>query len=260
MKLQDEVKEGDAGGGQAAPAAAIQETSTPIQEAGETTDEFGYEKKPAAVQPPKEGDTAPKKEEKVTPKEEEKIETPATGYGEKPLAAPKEETPPVEEVKVELGYELDVKDIGAAEALKIKEFAKANTLTKEAAQALVNLKKSEITAYKQAVTEAQKLQEKQISEIKASWDKELRTHPTFGGDKFGHNVMRAEKVLSEFMTETKKVLTERKSMLPPYVMRDLSRLADHLYSTEKLVQGDATRSEVVVEKEDDHLAFYNNKP
>ena len=139
----------------------------------------------------------------------------------------------------------------------MQEFAKANALPKEAAQALVNLRKSEFDANLAQAEEAKKAQARAIEKVKASWDKELRTDATFGGDKFAHNVAQVEKVLADFMPSTKKTLTERGSMLPPYVMRDLAKLAEKLYAAEKLVQGEAAVGEAVVEdKQDDHLSFY----
>lgn len=252
MIKQDKATD-DAGGGGGIPKETPPtepKAETPPKASGDNLDEYGYEKVPDADG--KKDEVAPKAEAKV-----EEIKDPATGYGKDPIVAKEEEAaaPPKEEVKVDLGYEVDAKDLSPEDAIKLKEFAKANSLTKEAAQALIDMKKSEIDSLKQADIQYQKQQEKAINDTKVAWDKELRTHPTFGGDKFAHNVQQAEKVLSEFMGETKKVLTERASMLPPYVMRDLAKLAEHLYGTEKLVQGEQG-SPKVEEKETDHLDFY----
>lgn len=250
---RDQIKEGSEG---AAPPT--ESKNTPATEAkGDNLDEFGYEKAPAVNDSGKEDKEPPKDGAKETKKESEKIEDPSTGYGVKPPKVDEETPPPKEEKKIELGYELEVKDIPAEEVIKLKEFAKNNALTKEAAQALVNLRKSEIDEANKADEQYVKDQAKAVTELKASWDKELRTDPVFGGDKFDRNLMRVEKVLKEYLGETKKVLTERKSMLPPYVMRDLAKLADHLYSTEKFVQGDASKADdKAEEKEVDHLDFY----
>lgn len=240
-----EVKEGDAGG---APAVV-----PPVVAPVAALDEFGYEKAPEkAAAPPL------IEEEKPAAEKVEEIKDPASGYGKDPIVLKEEDpaAPPVEEKKIDLGYELETKDLEPGDAEKIKEFAKANGLTKEAAQAFVDLKKSENETLKKSISDFQKAEARKIAETKVAWDKELRTHPTFGGDKFDHNVMRAEKVLSEHLAETKKVLTDRKSMLPPYVMRDLAKLADVLYSVEKLVQGDPKSADKPDEKEFDHLDFY----
>jgi hypothetical protein len=122
----------------------------------------------------------------------------------------------------------------------IKEFAKANKLSKEQAEAFLNLKKSEIAAVKAADVAYEAHVKQKAAELKASWHKELKSDKTFGGEKFAQNLHNVDKVLTDFLGETKKQLTDSKSMLPPYVMRDLAKLADHLYKGTNLVQGEAT--------------------
>lgn len=260
---QAEVGVDESGASKETPPLASQTTQTDaakVEAAGSSTDEYGYHKDPAGSETSQAGKEAKVDDKKAQAKtdsgKEEDIKDPATGYG-KPIEPPvAEPPPPAPEPKVELAYEVDTKDLDPKVATQLKEFAKTNGLTKEAAQAFINLRKSEIAAAEISKTEAQKAQGREIAELKTSWDKELRTHPTFGGDKFAHNVMRSEKVLSEFMPETKKMLTERSSMLPPYVMRDLAKLADHLYSTDRLIQGEAGGVKET-KKEIDPLDFYN---
>lgn len=258
----DKLKEG-------ADGAAPTETKTPPanekdpktpETPGNNVDEYGYEKEPKADDKADKVEKPNKDGAKKDDKAPEEIQDPATGYG---IKEPKEEKkedpppPPPEEKKIELEFELEVKDLDKDEANKIKEFVKNNKLPKEAAQALVDLKKSEIAEIKKATDEYKKEQAKAVADLKASWDKELRTDPNFGGDKFAHNITRVEKLMTDFLGETKKVLTERKSMLPPYVMRDLARLADKLYATDKLVQGDPSgEKETAKKEENDPLAFY----
>ena len=109
----------------------------------------------------------------------------------------------------------------------------------------------EVKALEQSISEQNKLAEQKRKETRAAWDKELRNDPKFGGDKFLHNVTRIEKLMTEFMPETKKVLTENKSMLPPYVMRDLARIAEQLSGGEKLVTGDGLAGNAEETKKDD---------
>lgn len=251
MIKQDTAGDADAGAAKTTPSTESTEAAAD-EAGGDSVDEFGYEKVAPEGQAQEDQKPTAKADAKV-----EEVKDPGTGYGVKPPEVVEEKPAPVvePEVKLDLGYELDVKDLDAKESLKLQTFAKANALTKEAAQALVELKKSEISAAKQADAEFEKQQAKAVADLKISWDKELRTDPTFGGEKFAHNVQKAEKVLSEFMSATKKELTARGSMLPPYVMRDLAKLADHLYGSENLVNGEAKAKEIV-EQEDDHLAFY----
>lgn len=244
---------GDKAGGDVTPVVPS------VTDKQEHLDEYGYVKTP-----PEEGKEAKNEPPKEVPKPKEEklsdIKDPASGYAE---SAPKEDeipppsTPP--EPPIELGYELDIKDVPDDEVKKIKDFAKSNNLTKEVAQALVGLKKTEIEEVKKQLVEFETKQKKLIAETKVKWDKELRTDPNFGGEKFAHNILNAEKVLSDFLPETKKALTERKSMLPPYVMRDLAKLAEHLYGTEKLVRGEPVEPEDKDNKKEfDPLDFYRN--
>jgi len=260
MKLDKTVDGGNGEATKVPPSTEeTKQTNTETtQTSGDTLDQYGYEKV-STEETQKESE-----ETKTVNKEAEKkvdgdgeVKDPATGYGKDPVKV--EETTPVKEEKkeseIKLEFEVDVKDLEVKEAEKLKKFVLDNKLTKEAAQALINLKKSEADEYKKAVEEYEIQEKKRITQLRASWDNELRTDPVFGGDKFAHNVMRAERVLSEFLGETKKALTEAKSMLPPYVMRDLAKLGDHLYGNAKLVQGDA--KETKEEKEDnDPLDFY----
>ncbi len=237
-----------------APQTFAEGSKTP-QESGNEPDDLGY-----APHTPQPGDKdyvpAPEKlAEKAPEKPPEKVEKVATGYGEKPIEAPPAapEVPPVPD-------ELDpaVEGIPKEEGARIKEFAKKNALTKEQVKAFADVRKVELKneADAKANYETQIANEKQ--KVRATWDKELRTDPDFGGDNFSKNVGKAEKVLDEWMPNTKKALTERNSMLPPYVMRDLAKMAGKLYdSGEKLTQGDPT-PEVAEKKSstDEALEFY----
>ncbi len=249
---------GDNGGAPKESAAPKDQTETP--EAGSNLDEFGYEKTPASGEPP--ADQEKKADDKKAAPEVGKlsdIKEPATGYGKDPLKADDPPAdPPAEEKKVELGFELDVKDLDEKEALKIKEFALTHKLPKEAAQALIDSKKAEIANSIAARSQAEKDEVKRVNNIKAGWDRELRDHPTFGKENFEQSVFRAEKVYAEHMKETKLHLTKVGGMLPPYVMKDLNNLYDQLYSTQKLVEGDVPGSDVPKKEEkNDPLEFYN---
>ena len=216
-------------------------------------DEFGYTK---------DGPEVPVVEKKAEAPVEKPVAdsvTSSTGYEKAPPKveeAKPAEVPPVVEPKIELGYELDAKDLDSKEVTKIKEFAKTHSLTKEAAQAFLDQKLSETKAATKSYEDRKLAAENAVKEVKINWDKELRTDKTFGGENFERNIMQAERVLSEMMPETKKALTERKSMLPPYVMRDLAKLAETLYKPEKMIQGESSIAEKKNEKEVNHLDFY----
>jgi len=218
-----------------APTATPPVAAAPVAAASDDNlDELGYEKLTPDEKKPEE--KAPEKKAAA----DIKVDTPATGYSEDP---PKVEDPtpepPAKKEEIDLGFELKLDGLPEEEANKIKEFAKRNKLSKEVTQELANIRQVEFKAAEKEAKEAEAAAEKLKQETRAQWHKELKEDPTFGGDKFAFNIKRAEKVVDEFMPGTKKMLTERKSMLPPYVMRDLANLADRLYDTEKLTQGDA---------------------
>lgn len=214
---------------------------SPVPPAAPAKDDFGYDT------------DVPEIPEVI---EDEKIEDPATGYGDEPIVPPPAVPPVVvPPAVIDPGYEIDVKDLEQKEADFIKTFAKENKLSKEAAQSFANLRRSEGLAVIEQNKKAQESFEREVKETRANWDKELRTDKNFGGERFSHNVLQVEKFMKDFLPETRKTLTERKSMLPPYVMRDLAKAAEAFYATDKLVRGENLESPIL-EKEDSHLEFY----
>lgn len=207
--------------------------SVPPVEADPTVDDLGYDIDPAA---PKE-EVAPVVEGDVAPVVEEKIENPATGYKNPPVEeAPKVEVPPVAEadktpdMKLKEEFDKLVAPLSDADKKTVSEFAVAHKLTKEQVEAYVNLRKSEDA-------KAEENQKAQIVSTRNAWIKELKDDKDFGGANFDKNVDRVEKVLQNFLPNTKKVLTERGSVLPPYIMRDLLSLEKTLNPTTTLVGG-----------------------
>jgi hypothetical protein len=258
MLILEQLSEGAAGGG--APAVESKPAVVPVIPAvsaapegeGDNYDELGYEKVQAT-----EGDKTPVAAAKpVEKKPEEKPIEPASGYGLKPAVVKEEPvvTPPVAPVKIELGYEVKTEGLPVEEANKILTYAKKHGVTKEAAQEMLDDRKAELTSRANEKVEFQKNVEKQAAKTRDDWEQELKTDPKFGGENFVSNVHKAEKVLQQNMPNTKKMLTERGTKLPPYVMRDLLAMYDLLYGTEKLTLGESIKPPVV-EKEDDPYGF-----
>lgn len=221
-------------------------------------DDHGYAVPSAAAEgaPNAEGKAAP---EPKPAKAAAESPNPTTGYGSEPpkvdpvaVAAKPLESP----TKVDdLGFELKDDGIPKSDAQAVREFAKKHSLTKEVAQELLDQKKAQFT---QAEADRAAFEQEQIRarDLKRSeWYNELKNDPTFGGEKFAFHVKQAEKVIEEFMPGTKKTLTERGSMLPPYIMRDLAKLAAQLYTTDSLMQGQPVAPSDDQE-EDDGTAFY----
>lgn len=270
--LNEEVKPGEAGaGGSGYSAEPVKPTepaapatgTTPVEPAGDQYDQYGYKvvKAQEGVDD-KEGKPEPKPESEKPP--EEKIETPGTGYdAEKPPEEPK----PVEEKpdekpddKAVLGFELNFEGLPDEEKTKIIELAKGAKDPKELLDRYIAFRKTEIVEQAKLNAQAEETHKQNVTKVRSTWHKELKEDPNFGGDKFASNIHRAEKVLNDVMPETKKELTKRGSMLPPYVMRDLAKLADRLYSTPKLMQGDPPSPIADKEKEEiDPLDFYRSK-
>ena len=230
------------------------ETPEKVEASGNSNlDEYGYEKVPDDKSSKDVKETKADDEEKT---EDLELKEPVAGYGKEPVKEDVVEEPPPAKEEVKLQFDIDVKDLPVEDAKVLKEFIEGQKLPKEAAQALVDLKKKEIDLYNQELKNIETERKTAIAKQRASWDKELRTDPAFGGKEFEHNLSRTEKVLSTLMPETKKALTESKTMLPPYVMRDLLKVYKHMYGTEKLVQGEKK----TVEKkpvERSPLDFYN---
>lgn len=223
------------------------------------TDDFGYpipkeEKKTDGEQPP-----APEAAAKTGDgKEPEKVEG-TTGYGEKEPEAP---APKVEDKKpepVKLDYELKTDGLEPEEVNRLSAIFKKTGVSKEAAQALVDDVREQTAAAKKAEEDAQKEYDRKQAETRAAWHAELKNDSTFGGEHFAHNLKRVEKVVSDFMPNTKKILTERKTMLPPYVMRDLKGMADKLFGSASLANGNPPAPPAPEEDENDHLSFYGKQ-
>ncbi len=236
------------------------ETPAPAEGKGSEFDDFGYPKAAPAEAPPKEGEK-PKEgdpQPKAAAKEPEEVAEPGTGYGDK---APKVEdaVPPViPAVPPQAPDDIDkaLEGVPKEDALEIKAFAVEHKLTPEVAKAWGDKVKAAVAQNAVEVANMERIAEQQKSQQRHSWYNELKNDKDFGGANFDRNRLQAEKVLQEFMPSTKKELTARGSMLPPYVMRDLAKMGDHLYATERLTQGDPIVPVVPENKKDEALEFY----
>jgi len=225
---------------------------TVVEDDSAKFDDLGYPK-----------DDEPKSEESPKkPEEEAGIEDSATGYGkepdpvvDEPEAKAEEEAKPKEEGELEL----NVEGLEEDEVKSIREFSKKHGVTKEVAQALADQRKSENARLDALAEEHSKQLKKAKEQQRAKWHNDLKSDPDFGGEKFAFNIKRNDKVLEQFLPLTKKALTDGGGMLPPYVMRDIAKLADHLYSKENLTHGDPSdHTSKEDSKQSDPLDFYNS--
>jgi transposase len=205
-------------------------------------DDFGYKTdEPKTVEAPKTTEPEKKTEEKP-------VEKAVTGYGKESEAPPTEDktkepekkeadAPSTDEEKLKKELEEVAKDFPeSVDKEKVLKFAQENKLTKEQLEAYKNFSKEE---QKEIETAQKEFVKKQRSE----WLTELKTDPEFGNEQFDKNVDRVEKVLEKYLPNMKKQLTERGSMLPPYIMRDLLALSKVLNPTTEFVSGDPVQAE-----------------
>ncbi len=249
-----------------AEAGAAPIVTPPVEGGDDGMDEFGYAKTKAEGAPADKGEPA-KKPVADAKKPDEEIDAKATGYGQEPekVAEPVKEAAKATDKKPEGEAAVDendfeVKDLGelTAEDIKdIKAFAKQHKVPKEIALAMVEDAKKKVTDFKKFVADQKTEAERKKKETRIQWYQELKADPDFGGEKFQANVKRAEKVMSEFFPNLKKELTGKGGMLPPYVMRDLVKLGNHLYSAEPLINGDPPSTpNTPKEESDDPLDYY----
>ncbi len=247
--------------------------ATPPEEKGDKEyDDFGYEKPKSADKKPDEkpdDKTPPEPKDDKKPNEKVDIKNSATGYGDEvddktpPVDDKKpDEKPPGDEAK--LDYELDLKDYDADLAKEILQVAKENKLDKAGAEFFAKFRKGQIDNAVKLLGDHKVEQERLRGEEKKAWTNELKEDKDFGGDNFATNVSNVDKLLDNYLPEMKKMLTDRKTMLPPQAMRGLARLAKHVYSVPKFVNGDvpAGDEDDVNNKPDPknkHLDFYDNK-
>lgn len=259
--LMDEIKE-EAPGAASGYKEQTEEGTKKTEADGEKkqeVDEYGY------VTPAKEDDSDDKKESNPEDNSKKSDDDPEkktiTGYEEEDPKKPEEDPKKPEEdpKKPEEVVLENTEGLLPEEIASLQEFVKKHGVNKELAQALVEQKKQGIKAYEEYVAKEKQEREAQTRALKESWKTELKTDPDFGGEKFRHNLKQVDRIIDEFLPNLKKTLTEGGGMLPPYVMRDLAKFADHLYSTEKLVQGDPIKLDQGKEQEgNDPLAFYNH--
>lgn len=237
-------------------------------EGDSNTDEFGYtntdkEPKDSKKESKKDESKDDKKVEDATGYEADEKppeEKDSTGYSEDDDAeeSSDDSKDTKEESKDEL--KLDLTGIADEDQKAIKEFVKTHKLSKEQAEALVNREKALYQLTEANAVKNKKEREKAALEQRASWKKELKEDPTFGGKNFAENVQKTNKVVEEFFPEMKKQLTKAGAMLPPYIMRDLVKLADHLYKTDHMIEGEPpSENDNKNEESEDPLDFYRTK-
>ena len=202
-----------------------------------------------------------KSEEKKGESKEGEVKDPKSGYSEEEPKAPKKDEKKEEgksDKNSNKDFKLDTEGLLEDEIKDLNDFIKTHSINEKQAQAMVDQKKDDVKKYDTMVADDKSEVERKAQERRVAWHRELKEDSTFGGENFAHSIKQAEKVIDEHLPNLKKVLTEEGGMLPPYVMKDLAKLAGTLYSTEKLNQGEPADKGKEEDDENDPLAFYNS--
>lgn len=251
----NQVNPGDTGGGgsnaQATPPVPPPTPSpAPVEAPGSIEfDQFGYPKakpqqppapnqtpkaaEPAAATPPAPGEINSGYNEPPPPPN-------AAGYVDPATLVPPATPPAPAADPAAFKVEVELKDFADADKQLLTQHFEKYKLTKEAQQALVDIRKSELINQQQSQAQYQKQVEAETLRIKTEWFNELKNDKDFGGANFDANTKMVNKFINDFMPNTKKMLTEKGGMLPPNTMRDFHSVAKKLYETEGFVQGDGS--------------------
>lgn len=231
-------------------------TPTPQAQGDDRYDQYGYEKTPAEPevkqQATPDANAAKKSSDETDSKEP--LKEAILGYDDKEPEPVKEEIPPpAPEEPLKFAVEVDTKGLKNADLTDLKGLIESHNLSKEQAQALIDLRAKEVQDYNQYVDQRKKDYDKAVTKERQEWTKELKEDKELGGEHYVRTLRRVDKVLNDYFPGVKKLLTERKMVLPPTVMRDLAKFYEHQNSTPKLVPGEPIKAQ---ENPGDPLAFY----
>lgn len=230
------------------PDSTTTENETDLGVEPVTAADLGYDEPAPGSEAPKEATPpAAKPTEPAKPAEAAKPTEPSvTGYGAKPTepakpaeatppAAKPDETPPAEEtpeVKIKKEIETEVSTLGDGyNKEKITQFALANKLLPDQVKAYVAQIKADDAA-------AVKANADRITKQREDWNQELVSDTEFGGENFEKSVFEVDQLVGKYMPNVKKMLTEKKGMLPPSFMKDLLSVAKALKPTNKFEGGE----------------------
>lgn len=175
-----------------------------------------------------------------------------TGYVEPKPA----ETKPAEAKPAEGEVKFDESGLTPEAIKEVKDFATANKLSKEAAEQYAKVIKQQATLIEDYKANEQKQIAAAREAQKADWYNKLKTDKDFGGDLFQTNLKRVDTILEKFMPETKNMLTSRKAMLPPEVMKDLHRMHQVLLGSETSIVNGNSNADAALSEDEKFLKDY----
>jgi hypothetical protein len=144
-----------------------------------------------------------------------------------------------EEAKPEIKYELKPSENSLLDQAKIDEviaYAKANGLTNEQAQGLLNKEETLLKSFADAQAEAQA---EALAKASEEWKQQAMTDKEIGGPEFNKNVELAHRALKQFGNETlSKYLNESGLGNHPDVVRMFMRIGKAM-SEDKIISSNA---------------------
>lgn len=141
--------------------------------------------------------------------------------------------------KEEVAYELKAAEdspVTDEDLAAIAEFAKANAISKEAAQKLVEDREKAIAAYQARQLEAHEA-------LSKSWVTEIRRDKEVGGVNLGKNTVLVRRLVEQYGPEGfKDSLNQTRLGNHPLLFKFLSRLAKDVYSDDDIIDGESAAS------------------
>ena len=141
-----------------------------------------------------------------------------------------------------------------AKLTEVAEFAKANKLTNEAAQGILERESATIAAYVETV---KKQSEESFKQLQADWTKELSEDKEYGGDNFAKSAELSKRVIDRFASDQfKKDLIESGFGNHPGFNRLMAKLGKAMTEDQLVIGGAPPASK---ERKSTAEVFYPNQ-
>lgn len=141
------------------------------------------------------------------------------------------------DVKEDKPLELDLKGLAEENVKDLREFGTTHKFNKEQTQALVDKRKEILDANAKSEADHKEL----VKKTYAAWEKELKEDPVFGKENYATNIHNINKLLTDFMPDTTKELTESGRRISSIQMKEFAKIASKLYGEGELNEGSGTK-------------------
>jgi hypothetical protein len=162
-----------------------------------------------------------------------------TGYVDPATATANKAADPAAPAQAAPADEIKFDETGLApEAVQlVKDFAKANGLSKEATESFAKFTKEQAKVIETYEAEQKVKVEAARAQQKQDWYNGLKSDKDFGGEQFHTNLKRVDTIVEKFFPNTINMLTKSGGILPPDIMKDLHSLHKILLGSEQMVNG-----------------------